>query len=217
MVYNENDQWSQNNSTEDENICKLIEEIPGVICLKVWQHSGEYHCVVRAERVDLRRASNEIRTLLHNRKGIEIREENIHFTMAGQQIETPKVRIELLSVHIRSTMNSYGVDVTLKYRENEVTGHAEGAFDGEERLKIAGEATREALTKLIPGKGRLVVREIERMKIKDKEIIISLITISYRGERIHCGAALNRGDDCEAVIRAILDAVNRYIDVLLNN
>ena len=214
MVHNENNKWEQSGLTEDEIICTLIEEIQGLECLKVWQRHGAYHCVVRTERTDLKRIGNEIRTLLHNRKGVEIREENIHFTMARQRIEAPKARIELLRVNTQSSMSGYSVDVTLRYREKESTGHAEGALDGGERLRIAGEAARTALTKFIPGQGTLVIRDIERMKIRDKEIIISLVTISFRGERIHCGAALNRGDDCEAVIRAILDAVNRYFGLL---
>jgi hypothetical protein len=215
MVQNEYNSWESSRSTEGEDMCGLIEEIPGLECLTVWRRDEQYHCVVRTDRVDLKRVCNEIRTLVENRKNIEIRENNIHFSMKPSQLEAPKARVELLSVRTQSTHGRFGVDVTLRYLENESTGHAEGGQDVEERLRTSGEATREALANLIPRGGNIAIKEIERVNAKKREIILALVTLTYRGEKIHCGAALNRVSDCEAVVRATLDAVNRYIDTLM--
>lgn len=217
MEDEKNTQWQRQNSTGVDQMDMSINEIPGLECIKAWKHHNEYQCVVRTDRDDLERVVKEIKTVLRSRNNIEIRDENILFAVKSSDIDNPESRIELLSVKTQSTHSGYSVEVTLRYSGNTVTGQAEGGLDIEERTRIAGEATRVALTKLILREGKLGIKEIERVNVKNKEIFISLLTLSYGGEKIHCGAAIKRFDDCEAVVRATLDAVNRYIDDLMKN
>ena len=201
---------------ENEELCHLISQIEGIECIKVWWHlvDGQYHCVVRTGRTDLDRVVAEIQAIFR-RKNLVIEVGNVFFTRTLPQIELPKARVKLVDYRVNVTDDQYSVDVKLKYLNREAEGHAEGVLDEDEKLRIACEATRNAVMELMMGRGRLAIKDVGRVEVKDKKIIVSLITLVYRGERIHCGAAINRADDCEAAIRATLDAVNRYLDILL--
>ena len=212
-MHDEDREWDQT----EEKIRRLIDQIEGLECLKVWFHPvhNRYKLVVMTDWTDLKLAIELIRIVLLKVMNIEIEEDDIYFARTRMQIERLRARVRLIDCKVEDGGDRCRIEVTLGHIDDWATGYAEGTLDKDEKLRIASEATRKALMILVIGKGKIAIKDVWRTIAKGQEIIVSLISFVLKGERIHCGAALNRADDCKAAIRATLDAINRYLDLML--
>lgn len=202
-----------------KGIWALIDEIEGVRCLSVWEDptNGQYHTVIMTNRIGLEMVVSEIQTVLRYKKNLEIRSQNIYFAKRLQEIQTLTARVKLLHFNESTSENCYNVNVVLTFLGEEARGSAQGggALDRISKLKIAGEATLDAVKKLMPGSYEMPLRDIRPVDVNKGEIIITLVTLHHEGEIDRCGAALNREKDCESAIRSTLDAINRYLDRIM--
>jgi hypothetical protein len=214
---------SNHPNKEVREIGLLINDIEGLHCFGVWKDRirNQYHTVVMTGRRDSDRIVKEIQTVLFYLRSLRISDQNIYLVKTLQDFFILSPRIEYVNCDPQDTANEYSIDVTLRLLERVETGYAKGTPKKKDKLRIVSEATVDAIKKLIPGPYELRILDVFPIdvvpeEVREGEIIISLITLVDKDERIHCGAALKRKDDVEAAIRTTLDAMNRYLDLLLN-
>ncbi len=108
------------------------------------------------------------------------------------------------------------VTVTLTWNSEQVSGSADGPAASSARLRIIGEATLRALEEVLGGGPPLALDAVASTSVGVRPVIIAQV-VSMRGvdEEVAVGSALMRGDEAEAVVRAVLDPLNRRIPALM--
>jgi len=108
------------------------------------------------------------------------------------------------------------VEVSLMWKGTEYSGSSDGPSAPTARLRLVGEATLRALEEVIGGSAPLALDSIADQTVGNNHIIVSVV-VSTEGntDSVLVGTAMGRGDEAEAAVRAVLDALNRRMPQLL--
>lgn len=107
------------------------------------------------------------------------------------------------------------VHVTLSWKGMEHAGSASGPAAASARLRLVGEAALHALDHIYPDAPPLALDSIGAAGVGMRSVLIAIIVSSTSaGEEVSVGSALSQGDDAEAAVRAVLDALNRRLPEL---
>lgn len=121
-------------------------------------------------------------------------------------------RPKIVSVEDRVEADRAQVTVTLEWKERPWHGRAEGASD--EGSRLAGEATLEAVALLVEDAVDLELLSVRTTEVDGATIALALVQIE--GAKASVGSALVRdGDPRLAVVRAVMDAINRRLEQIL--
>jgi hypothetical protein len=103
------------------------------------------------------------------------------------------------------------VVVTLRWHGEEYVGTATGPAAPSARLRLVGEAALRAVEDII-GDEALALDAVGAPGIGMRKVIVAVVVSTGTiGEEVAVGSALSHGDDSEAAVRAVLDALNRRI------
>ncbi len=106
------------------------------------------------------------------------------------------------------------VRVSLRLEDDEATGYSEGSVAAATRPRLVAAATIDSLEQLAAIHG-VDVEEAESVRIGTDDIaIVTLVSVSPPYELRLCGSAIIRQHADDAVVRAVLDAVNRRLSFL---
>jgi hypothetical protein len=106
--------------------------------------------------------------------------------------------------------------VSLSYREGTVSGAASGTATQSGVQRAVATAALHAIEELIGGKARFELEHVEVTRSgRDRTALVSVTMVSGTGTDRLTGSAVVREDARQAVIRAVLDAVNRRLEPLL--
>lgn len=104
------------------------------------------------------------------------------------------------------------VTVTLHWHDEKLTGSAQGPAASTTRMRLVSEATLVALEQALDENAAFAVsaEAIHRVGAEDVAIVQVVLVIGGR-ERMMVGSALVGNDPSQAMVRAVLDAVNRQV------
>jgi hypothetical protein len=103
------------------------------------------------------------------------------------------------------------VVVTLLWHGEEYVGTATGPAAPSARLRLIGEAALRAVENIIGGEA-FALDAIGAPGIGMRKVIVAVVvSTGSQGEDVVVGSALSNGDDSEAAVRSVLDALNRRI------
>jgi hypothetical protein len=122
----------------------------------------------------------------------------------------------------RMQLVSSGLEVTaivsLSYREHTLRGESTGTATQSGVQRAVATASLRAIEELIRGSARFELEHVETTSTgHDRTVLVSLTMVSGNGTDRLTGSALVREDARQAVIRAVLDAVNRRLEPLLGD
>ena len=102
------------------------------------------------------------------------------------------------------------------WKGTEYSGSSDGPSAPTARLRLVGEATLRAMEEVIGGSAPLALDSIADQTVGNNHIIVSVV-VSTDGntDSVLVGTAMGRGDEAEAAVRAVLDALNRRMPQLL--
>ncbi len=130
---------------------------------------------------------------------------------AEEPMEPGAPRPALTSITVKNADGESEVSVSLAIGGSVFSGHATGPGSPVHRARIVASATLVALTELlgIP----TAVESAQLLEIGMREVAVTVLTLNIPrlGEQILVGSALVRGDEEDAVARAVLAAVNRRL------
>jgi hypothetical protein len=102
--------------------------------------------------------------------------------------------------------------VTLAWQDRQLVGRATGPASATTRLRLIAEATVGALAQALSEHAAFAVAAVDTPKVGTREVAVAMVVIVSDGEeRIVVGSALVQADSSRAVVRAVLDALNRHI------
>lgn len=128
------------------------------------------------------------------------------------------LRPRLISVSLKTVGRNVESQVQLDIGDNVYEGAASGPTSASNKLRPVVVATIKALEAYFNGACSLVADDVTIMRIGDLQaVVVSVSLLTNLGEEKLIGAAIIRGDDREATVKAALSAVNRRLALLINN
>jgi hypothetical protein len=107
------------------------------------------------------------------------------------------------------------VSVHLAWHGDTLVGEVTGAAANSTRMRLVAEATLEALRQGLQDAAAFAIASVEIPILGARPIAIAQVVIVADGvERLMVGSAIATGDQSRAVVRAVLDALNRHIPYL---
>jgi hypothetical protein len=120
-------------------------------------------------------------------------------------------RVQLVSAGLGAT-----VTVTLGLDDRRLDGEAEGAATQTGLLRSVATATLRAVEQILDGSARFEVEHVEVARTgTDQTALVVITMLTGRSTQRLSGASVVREDTREAVIRAVLAALNRRMEPLL--
>ena len=104
--------------------------------------------------------------------------------------------------------------VTLRLDDEDRTGTAIGPAVASTRLRLIGEATIDALERTFDSVPPIALESVAVTTVGSHRVIVVIVVSAgdSGGEHLTVGSALSTGDDGDATVRAVLDALNRRIE-----
>ncbi len=104
------------------------------------------------------------------------------------------------------------VTVTLRWHDNLLIGRATGAAAQATKARLIAEATISALRQAISGDVALAIGSMDVPTLGSRKVAIAqVVLVAEAGERMLIGCAYVDDDETRAVVRAVLDALNRFL------
>ena len=117
-------------------------------------------------------------------------------------------------VSIQDSAATYGTRITVRldWADREWLGHAEGTTA--EMVRLAGEATLDAVTQIVAGAVDLELLAVATTDFGDASVALAQVRFGP-GEVLVGSALLGDVDRRLAAVRAVMDAINRRLEPLL--
>ncbi|MFP5333014.1 MAG: hypothetical protein ACLGHX_11740 [Acidimicrobiia bacterium] len=104
------------------------------------------------------------------------------------------------------------VTVTLHWHDEKLTGSAQGPAASTTRMRLVAEATLAALEQALDENAAFAISAEAVHRVGAEDVAIAQVVLVIGGrERMMVGSALVGSDPSQAMVRAVLDAVNRQV------
>jgi hypothetical protein len=199
----------------EETLCRL----PAVDAVRIVHDRdriSEVH-VLASPAKPAKQVVRDVQSLAMARFGVGIDRRAVSVVQLGEEKRTGEAdRPVITSIKEYPEGPSTTVTVTLTWNSEQFSGSANGPAAASARLRIIGEATLRALEEVLGGGPPLALDAVASTSVGARPVIVAQV-VSMKGveEEVAVGSALIRGDEAEAVVRAVLDALNRRIPALM--
>ena len=155
----------------------------------------------------------DVQTLVLARFGITVDRRAISVVQIGpERIDPGDDRPAIKGVHEIPEGARTTVAVTLAWHGQDYVGTATGPAAPAARMRLVGEAAVHAVETLLTDEA-LALDSVGSPSIGMRTVIVTVIvSTGEAGENVSVGSAISHGDDSEATVRAVLDALNRKIN-----
>lgn len=104
------------------------------------------------------------------------------------------------------------VRVTLDWHDNALVGETTGAAATATRNRLVAEATLAALTQALQPDASFGVASVDVPTLGARRVAVAqVVLVTNKSERLMVGSSLVDDDESRAVVRAVLDALNRVV------
>jgi hypothetical protein len=104
------------------------------------------------------------------------------------------------------------ITVTLHWHDEKLTGSAQGPAASTTRMRLVAEATLDALEQALDENAAFAISAEAVHRVGAQDVAIAQVVLVIGGrERMMVGSALVGNDPSQAMVRAVLDAVNRQV------
>lgn len=121
----------------------------------------------------------------------------------------PQARLKYVGLTVASLRNSSDVKVHLEEQGLLYEGVASGPNTTRARLDLVAEAALRAVEVFLRVSGMLVLGGVAVNRVGERDVAVVVLTLTGEEEEVLSGSSVVREDPREAVVRAVLAAVNR--------
>ncbi len=126
----------------------------------------------------------------------------------------PQARLKFVGLTVSVIRSSAEVKVHLEDQGLVYEGIATGVHGSRHRLELVAEATLRAVEIFLRADGLFLLEGVTTSTVGSREVAVAVIALTGREEETLSGSSLVRDDRREAVVRAVLDAINRPVSWL---
>ena len=191
-----------------------INRIEGVEAARVVAPNGridEIHVLARRNKPP-KQLVRDVQSLAQALFGINIDRRIVSVVQLADSVLGSGSRPALADVAESIEGNRNEVTVTLKWRERLLIGQAKGAAATATRWRLVAEATCEAVRQSLQTSVGLGVSSMDLVTLGSRHLAIAqIVVVTESSERMLIGSAYVEDDESKAVVRSVLDALNRLL------
>lgn len=102
--------------------------------------------------------------------------------------------------------------VTLDWHDGQLVGETTGAAAAATRNRLVAEATLQALGQALQAEASFAVASVDVPTLGSRRVAVAqIVLVTNQSERLMVGSSLVDEDESRAVVRAVLDALNRVV------
>lgn len=199
---------------------QLIVQVRGVHAVRlVASQDGnidEVHVVGTPART-AKQIVRDIESILYVRGRVRVDHRKISLVQIADVVASTAPRLQFVAVRHESTAEATSVTVTLRLRDREAEGLGTSRPGQPADVPLlAAYATIHAIGGIFGQAGQVYLERLQRQPFGDLEVYLAQITREVDGvAEILMGVSVMRDDELSAVVRAVLDAVNRRLERLV--
>jgi hypothetical protein len=191
-----------------------ISRIDGVEAARVVAGNGhvdEIHVLARRNKAP-KQVVRDVQSLAQALFGIDIDRRVVSVVQLADSVLQAGSRPAFVDVAESIDSNRSVLTVTLKWKERLLVGQSTGAAASTTRWRLVAEATLEAVRQAIHHDVGLGVSSVDLPVLGSRKIAIAqVVVVTESAERMLIGSAHVDGDESKAVVRSVLDALNRLL------
>jgi hypothetical protein len=191
-----------------------IGRIDGVEAARVVAENGhidEIHVLARRNKPP-KQLVRDVQSLGHALFGLDIDRRIVSVVQFADADLQSGTRPALVDVAETIDGNRTEVTVTLKWKERLLVGQSTGAAASATRWRLVAEATLEAVRQAIHNDVGLGVSSMDLTSLGSRRLAIAqIVVVTEASERLLIGSAYVEQDESRAVVRSVLDALNRLL------
>lgn len=191
-----------------------ISRIDGVEAARVVAENGhidEIHVLARRAKPP-KQLVRDVQSLGHALFGLDIDRRIVSVVQLADADLQSGTRPALVDVAETIDGNRTEVTVTLKWKERLLVGQSTGAAASATRWRLVAEATLEAVRQAIHNDVGLGVSSMDLTSLGSRRLAIAqIVVVTEASERLLIGSAYVEQDESRAVVRSVLDALNRLL------
>lgn len=191
-----------------------ISRIDGIEAARVVAGNGhidEIHVLARRNKHP-KQVVRDVQSLAQALYGVNIDRRVVSVVQLADSVLSAGSRPALVDVAESIDSNRSEVTVTLKWKERLLVGQSTGAAASVTRWRLIAEATLEAVRQSIHQDVGLAITAIDLPILGSREIAIAqVVVVTESMERTLIGSAYVEGEESRAVVRSVLDALNRLL------
>lgn len=191
-----------------------ISRIDGVEAARVVAENGhidEIHVLARRNKPP-KQLVRDVQSLGQALFGLNIDRRIVSVVQLADSVLASGSRPALADVAEAIDGNRIEVTVTLKWKERLLVGQSTGAAASATRWRHIAEATLEAVRQALHNDIGLGVSSMDITTLGSRRLAIAqVVVVTQSGERLLIGSAYVEDDESRAVVRSVLDALNRLL------
>lgn len=204
-------------TVEIENALCQISEVDAVRIVNEDNNLiSELHVLSSGQKAP-RQLVRDIESLLITRFGIAIDHKKISIAHINNSQNTRahnlnRLRISNINIDVKDF--EAAVEVKLTQNESQCAGVVKGPASKNGRLRLVALATLDAVLKSAATDFGLALEHISVIHAGSVQVAVACVTVMTKvGEITHSGSAIVKGNESDAVAKAALDAINRYLAI----
>jgi hypothetical protein len=195
-------------------ICKLPDiRHCSVVCNSKDEEVEEIHVLAGMNR-NMKQLVRDIQSAINAKLGINIDYKVISIAQINES-DFKEIRLQLYGISVKSIERSIEAIVTLTYEDKLYEGKVTRVKSRNNKCKAIAEATLLALENYLKIGQTFYVEDAKSIAISSGDLCICVIGYILDGkEELLSGCSLINTDENEAVVKAVLSAVNRKISTI---
>lgn len=202
------------NYRELEESLTRLDSIDAVRIVNDGDRIAEVHVIAALEK-PAKQVVRDVQSLAMARFGAAIDRRVISVVQISPSDLAPAATARPAVVEVMETPNGTRttMNVTLRHRDEEHTGSATGPAVSSARLRLIGEASISAVEEAYVELPPVALDAIAVTQVGSRRVVVAVVVAAgERGaEQMVVGSALATGDDGEAAVKAVLNALNRRL------
>lgn len=206
-------------SIDIQNVEEFLNKIIGVMCSRVVVNEShkitEIHILSDNER-SIKQIIRDVESLLMAKYNIKIDHKIISIAQIYEKGESfQSQRLQIVSIEYGSYNMEAKAKVTLGCGDKIYEGKSEGIRSTSQINRLVAEATLDAIEMFLNYKVKFILEEIKIVSIAGRDVVLLALYEMYeQKEKLFVGKCIVESDINTAIIKAVLNSINRQIKVI---
>lgn len=199
-----------------EEYQQLLNKIPGILSSRIItddsQDITEVHILSSISRGP-KQIVRDVQSALLAKYNLAVDHKIISVAQVeDKEMSIQNIRLIIDRIKMQSEQGKVTASVALSKDEQTYEGIASGGNSAQGRLRAVAQAALQAIHRFLNKEFVFVLSDVTKTNLADHQaIIVSLLHYTYFGEEYLSGSAIIKGNDDEATVKSVLDAVNRRL------
>jgi hypothetical protein len=202
-----------------EHAEEVVRRLRGIISVRVEADAagglGVIHVLGEGDRSP-KLIQNEVASALAAEMGLQLdpRQIRVAAMRGAPAAPPPQARLKYVGLTVSTLRQTTEVKVHLEDQGLLYEGVASGPSTTRGRLELVAEAAVRAVELFLRVSGMLLFDGVAVARVRERDVAAVVLTLAGDEEEVLAGASVVRDDPREAVVRAVLAAVNRPIGMI---